>query len=929
MKEKEDYMKSDRIKNGLLLLTVLSGSVSSMFAGGVELWPGDRRNNKTQFCFGNDWNMLRFAFYSDSPSRKEYSNAVYNYETPKPFTEETVLEVTLPGDVEFLGVFLSAVDRVSKDIETASVMENEKKYMRVHIPLDNTILNRIMEKRSYDEVHLWYKAPEQLDDRLSWTLTYGGKVLASSTLRLRTAGVMRAGQKLPKRFGFFPYGHWRTVPDDNFDELADFYKRFGITGITVDWFYGKPDGEPQKEYERYYKTLQANRRYGVKNIANMTKFCDSRLVFGRTDLIKDADSCANIEAEEAKQAWKAACPLFDMAHYDWEPPGPRLWPGYSEPETIAAFAKAKAIKEPLTEELLRTKYRDAYARFRMEQQARAPGSLRKMLNAVKPMPLFICQGDGYSRNIDYDVYADDCEYLQPMMYIPTPLAFARTLLEMLNSTSVPARKFVPFTTTGWGETGSHRETPEEFLMDTMVLAAAGCGGVSHWPSFYLTDGTLFGIHDGLTRIALVEDFYFDGKSIETISVKGIPYREEKINLGNKKTLELFAPDWRPMLLRFQHQLKDEYLLSILNYHKDENAFVKISSPTLKNYYLVDPVEKVYCVCDDTGRAIVRVEKESPSLWIATKDKARIEGYKRIDPKSVEAQLKTAREKYLKTNKTGDVQLGKVGNIDVTYDEIKFGGDSQICLRVSTSDQTFFFGDSGGRIYDWAVKDMPSFIAKESFSTDGFGMDLLWLPSGARWSGDEVQPMKLIQCTNNGKEARIVYEGEFKSALPGVMIQKEYIIPATGTSFTGVITLKNSRVSPVTLSYWQHNILKPVTVQFIPGTEKPILETTGTSIFPAEGLPEEHRLHIVRPNNIAGTTKGVCAEYFPESKSGLIFRHPTQLMNIYRWNSLNHAKSGHEWMSQPLTLPAGGSETLQYSIAAVPKTNLEALRKQLK
>ena len=102
---------------GLLILIVLSSLSNTLLAGGVELWPGDRRNNKTQFCYGNDWNMLRFAFYSDNPGMKELSNAVYNYETPKPFTEDTVLEVTLPADVEFLGVFLDSLDRISKDFK--------------------------------------------------------------------------------------------------------------------------------------------------------------------------------------------------------------------------------------------------------------------------------------------------------------------------------------------------------------------------------------------------------------------------------------------------------------------------------------------------------------------------------------------------------------------------------------------------------------------------------------------------------------------------------------------------------------------------------------------------------------------------------------------------------------------------------------------
>lgn len=77
-------------------------------------------------------------------------------------------------------------------------------------------------------------------------------------------------------------------------------------------------------------------------------------------LVKAMDiSCEGIESDTAKQDWQQASPLIDMAIYNWEPAGPQTWPGYDEPAAIAAFVKAKGIQEPLTQDLLRTKYREA------------------------------------------------------------------------------------------------------------------------------------------------------------------------------------------------------------------------------------------------------------------------------------------------------------------------------------------------------------------------------------------------------------------------------------------------------------------------------------------------------------------------------------------------------------------------------------------
>lgn len=50
------------------------------------------------------------------------------------------------------------------------------------------------------------------------------------------------------------------------------------------------------------------------------------------------------------------------------------------------------------------------------------------------------------------------------------------------------------------------------------------------------------------------------------------------------------------------------------------------------------------------------------------------------------------------------------------------------------------------------------------------------------------------------------------------------------------------------------------------------------------------------------------------------------MNVYRW--CNSGRSS-EWMTRPLTIPVGGSETLPFSITAVPNATPETLRDLIK
>ncbi|NLE30233.1 MAG: hypothetical protein GX629_11260, partial [Phycisphaerae bacterium] len=526
-------------------------------AASMELWPSDRRRNNTLYCYGNDWNMLKIGLYSDKNASSN-SGGKYKIKLPKSFTEPAILEVTLPRAVEFLGASLSDMNHVSKEFETVDITENNRQYRQIRIVLDNNRLNERMKDAFYD-IFVWYMPPEYLDDKVGWTFTYGGKQLASSSNRFRTAGVVREGQKLPHRFVFYPYGPSSIVPNEDFDKVSDFYKRFGIHGIVLSWSFGLPQSE-----ERLRKMLEAHHRQGIKNIANMDTLCrkygrgldtaGSHNIKDDKGLVNAMDqACQGIESKEARREWKDASRYFDMALYDWEPEGPQTWPGYDDSACIAAFSQAQGLNDPISPELIKTKYRQAYARFRMEQTVRPLYSLRKTINAGKPMPLIIEQGDGSARNIDYAIYARGFDILRPMIYKPSPLAYARDVLEMLDGTSISGKKFMPDLTIGWPSGGSLRESPEEFLLDTMISAAAGLGGIGHWPEMYRTDAALFGIHEGLARIALVEDFYFDGQPVDTVSVRGLSYREKTIDLGSRK-LTFHAPDWRPVLLSFVHRL---------------------------------------------------------------------------------------------------------------------------------------------------------------------------------------------------------------------------------------------------------------------------------------------------------------------------------------------------------------------------------------
>jgi hypothetical protein len=916
----------------LIALVVLLGAVPmTVEAASMEIWPSERRANNTFFCYGDDWNWMLLTIYPEDWGK-------HRLDLPDEFVEPTVLTVTLPEAVGFLGANIMRADRVVDGFDAESVTLDGGQYQQIRIPLPNEgLTERLLTGGYYYHVILWFNAPETLDDTMSYTLNHGERELVAGGSRLRTAGVVESNRALPERFGFYPYGIHTRVPGQDHERIADFWNRFGVSGMEAHWTYGLPseDGEPT----RYHRTFAANRRHDVKNIANMTLFAREHggaYGAGREQVMElgglvpamDA-SCEGLESEEALADWQAAHEWFDMALIDWEPTGPHMWPGYDDPATIAAFAEAQGLPADVSAETVREEHAEAYARFRMEQIARPLYAMRRTINAVEPIPLRVEQGSGASSHIDYDVYGHDFPALTPMIYQPSPIGYARNLLETLANTDVPAEKFWPDMTIGWSRAGVHRRTPEGFLLDTMVTAAAGCGSVSHWPNMQYCDATWFGIHEGLARIAMVEDFYLDGSRTGRIDLEGVPYRREIIDLGNRE-LEHTAPDWSASLISFAHSYEGEELVTLLNYHASEACFVRVTGVPPGARYLVNPVEEVYQQVGAQGQALVEVPARTPGLWIATGDEARLEGCAEISADTVQQRFAEARDAFLASNAKSDVNLGTVGEITTEYGTVRFGGEERIVLQVRTPEQTISFGSSGGRVFSWDFEGMQPFVRGENFGTDGLAMDMLWLPASARWSGDEVAEMTLVEVSNDGQQARVVYEGALKKGAPGIRLRKTYQVAATGTTLQVQVNLRNERVDqePARLAYWSHNVFTVEAPHFI-GAEMMHETPKGvTTVFPAEDLPEELAPEVLMRDKIVAATGRSYAEYFPGREAGLVVRLPESFMNVYRWCHYEKLMCGSEWMSQPLSIPAGTAEDLSFSLTAVPEATPEALQEML-
>ena len=535
-----------------------------------------------------------------------------------------------------------------------------------------------------------------------------------------------------------------------------------------------------------------------------------------------------------------------------------------------------------------------------------------MLDAIKPMNLAVEQGDGVNAHINYKFYDKAVRWHDPMIYTSSPVNYYQRVIAITKI--VNPKKIMPVNSFGWTFAGVTRQSVQDMVMDTVGTAASGCGAISHWPGLQWADeGEFYGFYKGLTIVAHGEDFYFDGKAVKTFKLKGLAFKSKKINLGYK-TLDLSQPDWKNSLFFHQHKLKNEILITILNFNQDHDAFVEIMGKGLSGKYLVNPVNKSYFKLS-SNKIIVKVDKFSPALWIVTTDSKRTVGCRKLNSVNIVANYQNAKKKFLAASGKTKMQLGTKGKISLSYGQINFGGQKTVALDVSTPDQKVSFTKSGGRIISW-TSGKEQFVGAKNFSSDGFCMDLLWLPSGARWSGDEIRDMRLVKCLNNGKEAVAEYAGEFKKAFPNLRIIKTYTIPANGRCVKVNVKLINGTPLPITVAYWNHNTLPAKDYTFISGDVK--YTQGGNSIFVAKNLPAKHKQYICMPKQVKDKIGNQYTELNTKTQSTVTFKLPKNILNVYRWSSSTLDMSGSEWMTQPITIQAGTGENINFIISISSK-----------
>jgi hypothetical protein len=914
---------------------------SAILAASAEVYPAERRPDNTVYAIAGENNYVLVSLYAENQGKHSLP------EISADTKDEFMLTVETPASVEYVGVFDFQGKNAPRQFvavgESADVTRAGIAYKTRKIKLNRELLmERIVKGKYYYRIYVWFKPPQGAGGTFNWSLDLGETNLAQASNPLHVLPPIDAAKKLPKDFIVYMWSANSNVPDEYATHEAGFYRRLGVTHIGIQFWPGTTDENWKSNYRSVWATTM--RKAGLKVIAERGGNYEKEIHGIRPDGYKDiglaagsTQACEQLQSEQNAKEYAVVAPYVDGLLWDYEPHGPGKHPGYDDVKTIAAFAKDKGIAEELTPEVLKTKYEKEYYDYRMNLMCDPIRALGKMVRGVKSdSKFYVCQGSSLPVGIllEWKNYDQDVDLHMPMLYP----AYAQIYHEQVDAVAeyIGCKKLLPIGSIGWRQ-GGVRPHPNRIFMEYLSSAVCGTVGYAHWPDISQMDGAvLHGIWRAGTVLAPVEKFFSNGKRFTQFSAVPIPYVERTLQVG-ARAVDLSQPYWKGYTTARAFALGGETAFALLNFHMEEKAFFRFATDAFpQGGYLVNLEKGVYLSrngksffdAEALKDVVLPVGAMNAEIWVFTADKDGIAGLQTL-PEEESRNEFIQRQKDFSAKGASSVDLGKKGDIETAYALVPFNDSEDVCLKVATLSQEVYFSELGGKIWKWTVGE-TDLVERGSHAQSGIGMDLLWSPSSARWCGDQLRPMRLVKCVNDGKQVELIYEGDMKTGVPGLTLEKTYRISAEKAAIAVTLKMRNETPLPLTVSYWCHNTLAQV------GANRELLvkdadgkwqsypaDRGGELVFPRQGLPAAQaeflfKAHVKTP---AGGT--VFGDYFADAKLGVKLYMPEDFLQIYRWHSSRPGVASAEWMQEAVEIGAGCVKTIDFGYQAVDKIDQAA------
>ena len=119
--------------------------------------------------------------------------------------------------------------------------------------------------------------------------------------------------------------------------------------------------------------------------------------------------------------------------------------------------------------------------------------------------------------------------------------------------------------------------PARFRMMLLTAAVTGCKGASIYPGERMDGKFYIAADQAMAEIAALEDFFLVGKEVEEFEIKALPFSTVTIGTG-EGNLVMEWPRWNNFFRSNVRKLGGKKLISLLNYHPEQTAYVRIMLP---------------------------------------------------------------------------------------------------------------------------------------------------------------------------------------------------------------------------------------------------------------------------------------------------------------------------------------------------------------
>ncbi len=480
--------------------------------------------------------------------------------------------------------------------------------------------------------------------------------------------------------------------------------------------------------------------------------------------------------------------------------------------------------------------------------------------------------------------------------------------------------------------------PKTMSLHMLSAAALGAHGLIHWPDLHRGTDAEYLWHYGRAshEIAMAEDFYRNGVRVDdNVACKGMPETSSTSTVG-KKTLVLESPQWPRYLLTYAHELGVERLVTVINTHRDKQAFVRVSIPECARarYSMCDAVTKERIVPAEGRRLWLQSELASGALVKVPSMGARMV---RIAPRefpfatgeAIDASAThDAYEAVVRAAAGAQADGGVIteGRVSLTYDDP--GEDGTVEHRVVTPAHEVWL-DPRGVLVGWRVTGREDDVLAAGGKNHA-AMDLFWWPRDARHGGDENGDYELIERrVAGGRAVLTVRRFLTHPLLAGLVLTKTIRVHGDAPRIEIDIDIRNEGgLTAMDFAYWSNNLFRfgtPAARWEYPSGERVVAVTgneKGRNVFvPAAGLPEDQRAvanaAVTQGVMDSPVTHGWMQTVDPASGEKVRLSVDfDELAQIYRWVSADGPNT-MEWMSRRITLAPGVSWKTQFSLELRP------------